>query len=57
MSESTSAKQRGHANSTGLTLLYQNPQLRRLGVFLLSGVLAYSTWIVIRDQPLPGTSD
>ena len=57
MSESTSAKQHGHANTTGLTLLYQNPQLRRIGVFLLSGVLAYSTWIVIRDQPLPGTSD
>jgi lipopolysaccharide transport system permease protein len=37
--------------------LYQNPRLRRLGVLLLCGVLAYGAWIAIRWQPLPGTSD
>jgi lipopolysaccharide transport system permease protein len=48
---------RGGTNSAGITSLYQNPKLRRLGVLLLCGVLAYGTWIVIRWQPLPGTSD
>jgi len=57
LSESTNAKRRGSAKSAGFMPLYQNPKLRRLGVFLLCGVLAYGAWIAVRWQPLPGTFD
>lgn len=57
LSESAKANRRGRTNSAGITSLYQNTKLRRLGVLLLCGMLAYGTWIVIRWQPLPGTSD
>jgi lipopolysaccharide transport system permease protein len=57
LSDSAPVQRSGHANSAGLTALYQNAKLRRMAVLLLCGVLAYGTWLVLRWQPLPGTSD